>query len=147
MDPRSHCVVYNAYDFVMKMPNTRQIRKNQWRLSWNPWNFVWVPWPFIILPGKYCSHVKRISHKITYGFAVFVVYVVFVVVVIAGCSWLPGGWINIKVMLYQYRNSHCKDKSVSWSYVWKEGQFSYIERATGKKLLPQCLWSNHDWRK
>ena len=113
-----------------------RLGKNQWRLSWNPWNLVWVPWPFITLPGKYCSHVKKISHKITHGFVVIVVFVVFVVVVIAGCSWLPGGWINIKMMFYQYRNSHCKDKSVSWLYVWKEGHYSYIERATGKNCCP-----------
>ena len=42
-------------------------------------------------------------------------------------SWWPGGWFNIKMLSYQYRKSHCGDKTV-WPSYFRNG-ISY----TGKK--------------
>ena len=51
-----------------------------------------------------------------------------------GARWVPGPWFNIKMPFYQYRKSHCGDKTVVRSsylhngifYAGKEASFYWI---------------------
>ena len=39
--------------------------------------------------------------------------------------WQPGQWFNIKMLSYQYRKSHCGDKTILWpSYLHNEISFT-----------------------
>ena len=52
-----------------------------------------------------------------------------------GSWWWPGPWFNIKMSSYQYRKSHCGDKTVVRSSYLHNG-ISYL--APGHRQLPCC---------
>ena len=56
-------------------------------------------------------------------------------------EWIgPGGWINIKMPSYQYRKSHCGNKTILWPSYLHNG-ISYTGKTTSLCWIgAQLLW-------
>ena len=62
--------------------------------------------------------------------------------------WRPGGWINTKMPSYQYRKSHCGDKTILWPSYLHNG-ISYTGKMTSLywiRVLVLLRYSIHSTR-
>ena len=58
-------------------------------------------------------------------------------------AWIPWGWFNIKMTSYQYRKSHCGDKTIPWLF-YLHNRISYTGKMTSiywiRALVPNIVY-------